>query len=412
MIDDSLAYRIGDDFPILGRKINDKRLVYLDSAASSQRPRCVLDAMDDYYTTSHANIHRSPHTLGEEATAAYESARTAVARFINANRREEVVFTKNATEAINLVARSWGDTNLRPGDRIVVSTMEHHANIIPWFMAAERSGARVEWLPLTSDGSIDMDAARSMIPGAKVVACTATSNVLGTITPIAQIAALARENGVLSVVDGAQFVPNMVTDVQAIGADFLAFTSHKMCGPTGIGVLWGRYELLDAIPPFLGGGEMISVVDFDGFEPATVPAKFEAGTMPIAEAVGLEAAVDYVSKIGVDAIRAHEVELIRYAFDALDDTFGDKITIFGPRDINRHAGIISFTFGDVHPHDLATILDQGGVAIRAGHHCAQPLMRHLGVVATARASFYAYTTTDDIDVLIHGLDTAAELFGI
>lgn len=407
-----LGGAVRGDFPILQRRVNDRELHYLDSGASSQRPAAVIDAMDEYYRCHHANIHRGAHTLGDEATQMYEDARAKAASFLNAYERAEVVFTKNVTEALNLVARSWGDTNLGPGDRIVCSTMEHHANIVPWFQVAERTGAVVDWIPLTEDGRLDMAAAERLVDGAAVVACTATSNVLGTITPIADVCRLAREAGAVTVVDAAQLVPHLGADVREIGCDFLGFTGHKVCGPTGIGVLWGRRELLDAMPPFLGGGEMIADVTFDGFTPAPVPLKFEAGTMPIAEAVGLHAALDYVEGLGFDAIRAHEVGLLEYALDRLESSFGDKITVFGPRDLGVRSGIVSFTLGDVHPHDLATILDQHGVAIRAGHHCAKPLMAHLGVVATARASFYLYTTRADVDALIEGLEHALSLFEI
>ncbi|MBX7160826.1 MAG: SufS family cysteine desulfurase [Acidimicrobiia bacterium] len=411
-MNDDLGARVRGDFPILARRVNGHDLHYLDSGASSQRPAPVIDAMDDYYRRHHANIHRGAHTLGDEATQMYEDARARVASFLHARDPAEVVFTKNVTEALNLVAKAWGGANLGPGDRIVCSTMEHHANIVPWFQVAAQTGAHVEWIPLTDDGLLDMDAAARLIDGAAVVACTATSNVLGTITPIAEVCRLAAEAGALSVVDAAQLVPHMGADVEAIGCDVLGFTGHKVCGPTGIGVLWGRRELLDAMPPFLGGGEMIADVTFDGFTPAPVPLKFEAGTMPIAEAVGLHAAIDYVDAIGFDAIRAHEVELLRYAFDRLDASFGDKITVHGPRDLGVRSGIVSFTLGDVHPHDLATILDQHGVAIRAGHHCAKPLMSHLGVMATARASFYLYSNRADVDALVDGLEHALALFEI
>lgn len=405
-----LSARVRSDFPILTREIHGKALHYLDSAASSQRPAAVIDAMDDYYRRHHANIHRGAHTLGDEATQMYEDARARVASFLNAHEPAEIVFTKNVTEALNLVAKAWGGANLKPGDRIVCSTMEHHANVVPWFQVAAQTGARVEWIPLTDDGRLDMDAAARLIDGAAVVACTATSNVLGTITPIAEVCRLAREAGALSVVDAAQLVPHLGADVRTIGCDVLGFTGHKLCGPTGIGVLWARRELLDAMPPFLGGGEMIADVTFDGFTPAPVPLKFEAGTMPIAEAVGLHAAIDYLDTVGIDAIRAHEVDLLAYAFDRLDAAFGDKITIFGPRDLDVRSGLVSFTLGDVHPHDISTILDSHGVAIRAGHHCAKPLMASLGVVATARASFYLYTTREDLDALIEGLEHALALF--
>jgi len=407
-----LASRIRQDFPILQRKVHNVPLVYLDNGASSQRPVQVITAMDEHYRMHHANIHRGAHTLGEESTQAYESAREKVAGFVNAPATHEIIFTKNATEAFNLVASSCGRFFLSEGDRILISAMEHHANIVPWFMVAEQTGAKVDWIPLTSDGQIDLEAAHALIPGAKIVACTAVSNVLGTINPIAEICAKARESGAVSVVDAAQLAPHLPIDVQALGCDFLGFTGHKMCGPTGIGVLWGRTELLDAIPPFLGGGEMIEIVDFEGFTTAPLPYKFEAGTMPIAEAIGLATAIDYLTDIGFDAIRKHEVDLLGTTFDMLTSAFGDKIRIYGPQDINRRSGILSFNFGDIHPHDLASILDAEGVAIRAGHHCAQPLMRTLGVQATARASFYFYNTKEEVEILAHGLEKAADIFGI
>ncbi len=409
---DAFADKVQSDFPILSRQVHGHRLVYLDSAASSQRPAQVIDAMDTYYRTTHANVHRGAHTLGEEATAAYEGGRAKVAQFIGSPSSSEIVFTKNATEALNLVALAWGGQNLKANDRILLSTMEHHANIVPWFMIASRTGATVEWLPITDDGQIDMEAAERMIPGAKVLGCTAVSNVLGTITPIEDLCRLAKKHGVLSVVDASQSVPHLSTDVQQIGCDFLAFTGHKMCGPTGIGVLWGRQDLLESMPPFLGGGEMIKNVTFEGFEPNDVPWKFEAGTMPIAEVVGLAAAIDYLNNLGMDAIRAHEVGLVNYAFTSLSEAFGDKIRIFGPTNAQDRSGLISFELGDIHAHDIATILDAQGVAIRAGHHCAKPLMQTLDTAATARASFYLYNTSADVDVMIAALKHAAEIFGI
>lgn len=400
------------DFPVLAREVHGKRLVYLDSGASSQKPAAVIDAMSDYYRTFHSNIHRGAHTLGDEATAAYDEARAKVARFVRAASPEEIVFTKNGTEALNLVARSWGDANLREGDRIVVSLMEHHANIVPWMMVAERTGALLDWIGLTDDGLLDMDDAARRIDGAKVVACTAVSNVLGTITPIAEICRMARDAGAVSVVDAAQLTPHLVTDVQAIGCDFLAVTGHKMLGPTGVGFLYGRRGLLDEMPPFLGGGEMIENVSTTGFTTAPVPLKFEAGTMPIAEVYGLGVAVDYLQRVGLDAVRAHEEHLLAYALDALDSTFGDTIRVWGPRDVASRSGLITFTLGDCHPHDLATILDSEGVAIRAGHHCAKPLHAALGVQATARASFYLYNGTDDVDTLVRALGVANSIFTV
>ncbi|MCC7078012.1 MAG: SufS family cysteine desulfurase [Acidimicrobiia bacterium] len=409
---DAFAESLRKDFPILHRTVHDRPLVYLDSAASSQRPEAVIEAMDTYYRTYHSNIHRGAHTLGEEATAAYDGARTKIARFVNSPTPEQIVFTKNVTEALNLVAHSWGRANLGEGDRILLSTMEHHANIVPWFMVAEMTGATVEWVPISDDGVLDLDALARMLRGASVLACTAVSNVVGTLNPIADICAMARGEGVVSVVDAAQYTPHQVTDVVAIGADFLGFTGHKALGPTGVGVLWGRSDLLDSMPPFLGGGEMIEHVDYDGFSTAPVPAKFEAGTMPIAEVIGLGVAVDYLADVGMDRVRDHDVAILRYALAALTDAFGAKIRILGPLDPEQRSGLVSFELGDVHPHDISTILDQEGVAIRAGHHCAKPLHARFGVTASARASFQFYNTTAEVDQLVHALDIALELFGL
>lgn len=409
---DSFAESVRKDFPILGRTVHEKPLVYLDSAASSQRPEAVIEAMDTYYRTYHSNIHRGAHTLGEEATAAYDGARAAVARFIGSPSADQVVFTKNVTEALNLVAYAWGRGNLRQGDRILVSMMEHHANIVPWYIAAETTGAVVEWVPVTDEGLLDLEALEAMLPGARVLACTAVSNVLGTLNPVGDICRMARREGVLSVIDAAQYVPHLPTDVSSLGADFFGFTGHKMLGPTGVGVLWGRPELLESMPPFLGGGEMIENVDLAGFTTARVPTKFEAGTMPIAEVVGLGAAVDYWDEIGMQRAREHDVDILGYALNALEDAFGEKIRIFGPLDPQLRSGLVSFELGDVHPHDISTILDQEGVAIRAGHHCAKPLHARYGVTASARASFQIYNTTAEVDCLVHALDIALELFGL
>ncbi len=409
---DGAFARAREDFPILARRVHGHRLVYLDSAASSLTPAPVIEAMSDYYRCHHSNVHRGAHTLAEEATSLYEGARAKVAAFVGAADPHEVVFTKNATEALNVVAQAWGGANLGPGDRILVSTMEHHANIVPWFMVAARTGARVEWIPVTDEGELDLDALGRLAPGARVVAVTAASNVLGTITPVAEICRLAHEAGALAVVDAAQAAPHLPLDLAATGADAVAFSAHKMLGPTGLGVLWGRRALLEEMPPFLGGGSMIADVTLDGFTPAPVPAKFEAGTMPIAEAVGAGAAVDYLTALGRDAVRAHEVGLLEYALAALEDAFGDKIAILGPRDPQRRTGLVSFTLGDVHPHDISTIVDGHGVAIRAGHHCAKPLMARFDVVATARASVYVYNTRDDVDVLVEALQDAVRIFGL
>jgi cysteine desulfurase / selenocysteine lyase len=398
-------------FPVLGRIIDGQPIRYLDSANSSQKPQSVIDAMTEFTETSYAPINRSAYRLAAEATEAYEGARAKVARFVNAPAADEIVFTKNATEGLNLVAQAWGRANLNTGDVVVLTHMEHHANIVPWqAMAAER-GLELRWIPLTDDGRLDLSDLDAIVDGAKVVAVTAMSNVLGTLNPVAELTAAAHDAGALAVVDACQYVPHNVTDVQAWGADFAAFSSHKMCGPSGIGALWGRAELLDATPPFLGGGNMISDVRLDGFTPAPVPAKFEAGTMPIIEAIGFGAAVDFLESLGMEAVRQHEMELTAYALDTLTERFGDDITIHGPHDVSIRGGVLSFAFRDVHPHDLSQVLDQHNVCIRAGHHCAKPLMRVLGVAATARASVYLYNDRDDVDALADGLDGASDIFG-
>lgn len=398
------------DFPILKREINGKHLVYLDSAATSQKPRSVLEAMDRYYEQYNANVHRGVYTIAEEATQALEGARAKVARFINAASASEVVFTKNTTESINLVAHTWARANLRSGDAIVLTQMEHHADIVPWHLLAAERGVELRWIPITPEGKLDLADLARLLDGAKLLGVTAMSNVLGTINDLAPIIAAAHKAGALVLVDGAQSVPHLVTDVQALDADFLAFSGHKMLGPTGIGVLWSRAELLDAMPPFLGGGEMISDVRLDGFTPNDVPWKFEAGTPPIAEAIGLGVAIDYLDTIGLPAIREHEIALTTYALDALNDRFGAVIRIFGPRHASERGGVISFALGDVHPHDISQILDEDGVCVRAGHHCAKPLMRVLGVGATARASFYLYNDESDVDVLVKALEAAHKFF--
>ena len=398
------------DVPILGRRIHDRRLVFLDSAASSQRPTAVLDAMDDYYRTTHANVHRAAYTLAEEATNALEGARGDVANFIGAADPAEIIFTKNATEAINLVARSWGAANLRHGDAVLLSQLEHHANIVPWQQLAAELGFEIRWIPLTEDATLDLGDIEQLLDGVKLLSITAMSNVVGTITPVRRLADLAHQAGALVCVDACQFVPHLPTDVSALGADFLAFSGHKMLGPTGIGVLWARRDLLDEMPPFLGGGGMILDVSLDGFVPAELPHNFEAGTPPIAEAVGLGAAVRYLSELGMAAVRSHEVELTRYAMSTLTERFGDKLTIHGPADAGVRGGVMSFAFGDLHPHDLSQVLDQHGVCIRPGHHCAKPLMRVLGVGATARASWYVYNDESDIDALGDALAEAGDFF--
>jgi cysteine desulfurase / selenocysteine lyase len=403
--------RIRKDFPILDIEVDGRPIVYLDSANSSQKPRVVIDAMSRFMETAYAPINRSAYRLAAEATDAYEGARRKAQRFINAPHPHELVFTKNATEALNLVAYSWGRSQLQPGDVVVLTEMEHHANIVPWHLLAAERGIELRWVPLTEDGQLDLTDLDRLLDGSRAFGFTAMSNVLGTINPVRLLADAAHAAGALAIVDACQFVPHNPTDVQAMGADFLAFSSHKLCGPSGIGVLWGREELLDAIPPFLGGGNMISDVRLDGFTPAPVPAKFEAGTMPIIEAIGFGAAVDFLESLGMEAVRRHEMELTAYALDMLTERFGDDITIHGPRDLSIRGGVLSFAFRDVHPHDVSQVLDQRNVCIRAGHHCAKPLMRVLGVAATARASVYLYNDRDDVDALAEALDGASDIFG-
>ena len=400
------------DFPILSREINDKPLVYLDSGNTSQKPQRVIDAMSHFQEHTYAPINRSSYRLAGEATDAYEKGRVAIARLIDAPSVDEVVFTKNATEAMNLIAQSWGRANLGEGDVVVLTEMEHHANIVPWQMLVQERKIQIRWVPLTADGQLDLTNLDNLLDGAKVFSFTAMSNVLGTITPIAMLCERARAAGALSIVDACQFVPHNVTDVQSWGADLVAFSSHKMCGPSGIGMLWGRMEILDAMPPFLGGGNMIDTVTFDGFTTAPVPMKFEAGTPPIIEAVGLAAAVEYLEEIGMANIRQHEMELSRYALDTLKGRFGDDITIYGPDDVQLRGGVFSFAFRDLHPHDVSQVLDERNVCVRAGHHCAKPLMQTLGVNATTRASIYLYNDTADIDALADGLDNATDIFGL
>lgn len=400
------------DFPVLAERINDAPLVYLDSANTSQKPQVVIDALAEFMATQNAPINRSAYHLAAQATERFESTRSKVAAFINAPHAHEIIFTKNATESLNLVARSWGTANLGPGDAVVLSIAEHHANIIPWLQLAESIGIELRWIPLGDDGRLDLSGIDELLDGAALLSITAMSNVLGTIPPVAELAERAHAAGALVCVDACQSVPHSVTDVTAIGADFLAFSGHKMCGPTGVGVLWARRDLLEAMPPFLGGGGMILDVRTDGFTPAAVPHKFEAGTPPISEIVGLAAAVDYLESVGLERIHAHEAELTAYALRTLPDRFGDDLRLFGPTDTEHRGGLISFAFADIHPHDLSQVLDQHGVCVRPGHHCAKPLMRVLGVGATARASWYLYNDTDDIDALADALDDARRFFAI
>ncbi|MFZ9696381.1 MAG: SufS family cysteine desulfurase [Ilumatobacteraceae bacterium] len=399
------------DFPLLEREINGKPIVYLDSANTSQKPRQVIDAMSRFMETSYAPINRSAYQLAAESTDAFESARSAVRRFINAPKVHEVIFTKNATEALNLVAQSWGSANLRAGDAVVLTHMEHHANIVPWHMLAAERGIELRWVPLTADGQLDLTNLPGLLDGAKIFSFTAMSNVLGTLTPVKQLVDAAHAAGAIAIVDGCQYVPHNPTDVQAWGADFLAFSSHKLCGPSGIGVLWGRESLLDAMPPFLGGGNMIADVRLDGFTCAELPAKFEAGTPAITEAVGMHAAISYLSSLGMDNVRTHEIEVTKHAIDTLKARYGDDITIHGPTDTAVRGATLSFKFKDVHPHDVSQVLDQANVCVRAGHHCAKPLMKLLGANATARASFYIYNSNADADALADALADAGDLFG-
>ena len=398
------------DFPLLGRDLDGTRIVYLDSANTSQKPQAVLDAMDTYYERSNANVHRGTYRIAEEATAALEGGRRKVRRFINAPSDRNVVFTKNATEALNLVVRSWGAAHLRAGDPVVLTELEHHANIVPWHQLAETTGIELRWIPITEDGHLDLRDLDRLLDGAKVLSFSAMSNVLGTITPVDRLVAAAHDAGAIAVVDASQHVPHLPTDVQAWGADFVAFTGHKLCGPTGIGVLYGTEDALDATPPFLGGGEMILQVTKDGFTHTELPWKFEAGTPPIAEAVGVGAACDYLSGLGMETVRRHEVELTGYTLRTLTDRFGDDIRIHGPAEPASRGGVFSFTYRDIHPHDLTQVFDQHGVCVRAGHHCAKPLMQALGVNATARASLYVYNDAEDIDALGDAIQAASDFF--
>ncbi|WP_182201554.1 cysteine desulfurase [Paraliobacillus salinarum] len=398
---------IRSQFPILNQEINGRSLVYLDSAATSQKPSSVIEAINSYYQLNNSNVHRGVHTLGSRATDQYEGAREKVRAFIHARSTEEVIFTRGTTTAINTVAYSFGNRNLSPGDEIVLTPMEHHSNIIPWQQVAKVTGATLKYIPLQSDGTVTLeDVKETITTNTKIVAMTHVSNVLGTINPIKEVADIAHENGAIIVVDGAQAIPHMAVDVQALNCDFYAFSGHKMCGPTGIGVLYGKKALLEEMEPVEFGGEMIDFVDLYDSTWKELPWKFEGGTPIIAGAIGLGAAIDFLNTIGMDNITKHETELVTYAMQQLKTING--IEIYGPE--NR-AGLITFNLVDVHPHDTATVLDAEGVAVRAGHHCAQPLMKWLDVTATARASFYLYNTKDDLDRFISSLQRAKEFFG-
>ena len=398
------------DFPILSRQVHGRPLVYLDNAATTQKPRQVIDALVDYYSNTNANIHRGLHTLAEEATAAYELTRQKTADFIGASSPREVVFTRNTTESLNLLAYTLG-ARLRPGDEIILSALEHHSNLVPWQLVTQRSGARLRFIELDADGEFDIDQARTLFnQRTRIVSIAHMSNVLGTIAPVAELSEMAHAVDATMIIDAAQSVPHLPLDVASLGADFAAFSAHKMLGPTGVGVLWGRQELLADLDPFLGGGEMISVVNREESSWAALPHKFEAGTPNIADVVAFGAALDYLSALGMQTVREHDHALTAYAMDRLSAIEG--LEIYGPSDAERRGAVVAFNYADIHSHDIATILDRGGVAVRAGHHCAQPLMRTLAVPATARASFYIYNEMFEIDALVDGLREAGERFGL
>jgi cysteine desulfurase/selenocysteine lyase len=409
--------QVRKDFPILERRLaGDRPLVYLDSANTSQKPRLVLDTLAEHYERHNANVARAVHQLGEEATAAYENARTKVAAFINAPRRDEVVFTKNASEALNLVANTLASGlaadpryRLGPGDEVVITEMEHHSNIVPWHLACKRTGARLRWFGLTDEGRLDVSNLEELITDrTRIVSVVHQSNILGTVNSVSPIVARAHDVGALIMLDCSQSVPHKPVDVIDLGVDLIAFTGHKMCGPTGIGVLWGRTEVLDALPPFLGGGEMIETVDMTGSTYAPIPHKFEAGTPPIAQAVGLGAAVDYLSGLGMENVAAHERVLTTYALQRLGEI--DTVRFIGPRLPISRGGTVSFTLDGVHPHDVGQLLDEQGIAVRVGHHCARPVCVRYGIPATTRASFYLYTTQAEIDALVDGVQHVKGFF--
>jgi cysteine desulfurase/selenocysteine lyase len=402
--------RIREDFPILSREIRPGvPVVYLDSTATSQKPSVVIETMNTFYRQSNANINRGVHTLAEEATALYEAAREKIARFINSPSPRQVIFTRNTTESINLVAYTWARANLKTGDLVILTEMEHHSNLVPWHILKTERGIRLEFIPVTENGLLDLDGYRALLDqGPKLVSFTHMSNVLGTINPATEIIRLAHEVSAITLVDGAQSVPHFAVDVQVLDADFLAFSAHKMLGPTGIGALYGKSKLLDAMPPFLGGGDMIKTVHLREFVPNTIPHKFEAGTPAIAEAVGFGAAVDYLTTVGMEAVAAHEHEITEYALERLEEVPGLKL--FGPG-AQAKGGVAAFTFDGVHPHDVAQILDRDGIAVRAGHHCAQPLHEKFGIPATSRASFYLYNTKEEVDKLVEGIYKVKEIFG-
>ena len=405
--------RIREDFPILKRKLaGGKPLVYLDNAATTQKPLAVINAIHDYYMNYNSNIHRAVHQLAEEATLAFEKTREKVAKFINARSTEEIIFTRNATEAINLVAYSWGRANVQKDDRIIISEMEHHSNIVPWQILCTEKGARLEYIGVDDDGYLKMQEYRNYLNSgnAKLVSVTHMSNVLGTVVPVNEIIKMAHEKGIPVLIDGAQSVPHMKVDVQNMDCDFMAFSAHKMLGPTGVGILYVKKDILEKMPPFIGGGDMIKEVHKYETRYNDLPFRFEGGTPNIADVIGFTAALDYLDNIGMDKVREHEIELTRYAIDRIETVKG--VTLYGPRKMEDRGGVVSFNIGDIHPHDLATIMNDHGVAIRSGHHCAQVLMERLDVAATSRASFYIYNTKDEVDTFIGALDEARRLFKI
>jgi cysteine desulfurase / selenocysteine lyase len=401
--------KLKGDFPILSRKVKGKRLVYLDNAATTQKPKVVIDALVDYYSRYNANVHRGVHQLSIEATETYENSRKKVAKFVNSPTPQQVVFTRGTTESINLVKFAWGSKFVKEGDVILLTLMEHHSNMVPWQLLAKEKGARLEYAPITAEGELDMaEFERLLSLSPALVAFTQCSNVLGTINDAKKLCSMARSAGATTVVDAAQSAPHMAVDVQDMGCDFLAFSGHKMLGPTGIGALYGRKDVLDSMDPFQSGGDMIKEVHLDGARWNDVPYKFEAGTTNIADAIGLGVAVQYLGALGMDSVRRHEVDLLRYAFEKMSRI--PNLKMYGPMDPEVRGGVISFNLADIHPHDMASILDEEGVAIRSGHHCAQPLMEHLGIPGTSRASFYVYNSTADIDAFIGALLKAKSVF--
>ena len=401
---------IKKEFPLLERLVNDNPIVYLDSAATSQKPIEVIERMNNYYKEINANVHRGAYHIAELATAEVEETRQKLHRFINSRSPKEIIFTKNATEAINLISYSWARSQLTEGDVILISSLEHHSNIVPWQQLSSERNIEIRWIPITDDGRLDLENIDELLKGVKLLCVTAVSNALGTINPVKKLVEAAHKVGALCLVDACQSTPHFETDVTELDADFIAFSGHKMCGPTGIGVLWGRLEILENMPPFLGGGEMILNVTTDGFTANELPWKFEAGTPPIAEIIGLGVAVSYLEKIGMGAIREHEQKLTSYALQMLSDRFGDDLVIHGPADPLERSGVLSLSYRDVHPHDLSQVLDQHGVCVRAGHHCCKPLMKLMGLNATARASLYIYNDESDIDVLANAINEAGKIF--